>query len=104
MGEHLRTKDTFIVKIFPIQKAWVSETDLLVKLKGKHVVKLIDADMDQKYDLYFTVTVNYGESLEREIQRLRPLRDDAQSQRELFKNICEAVRFIHSKNIVVSCF
>src|SRR5436190_413561 len=49
MGEHLRTKDTFIVKIFPIQKAWVSETDLLVKLKGKHVVKLIDADMDQKY-------------------------------------------------------
>ncbi|CAG8599901.1 8159_t:CDS:2 [Paraglomus occultum] len=107
IGEHLRTKDTFIVKVFPLQRAWVNETDLLVKLKGKQVVKLIDADTDQKYDLYdqkydlyFTVMVNYGENLEKELDRLRLLREDAQSQRELFKNICEAVRFVHSKNIV----
>ncbi|CAG8638593.1 10283_t:CDS:2 [Paraglomus brasilianum] len=100
VGEHLRTKDTFIIKIFPVQKAWVDETDLLVKLKGKHVVRLIDADTEQKNDFYFTVTVNYGENLEKELLRLKSLRDDAQSQRELFKNICQAVRFIHSKEIV----
>ncbi|CAG8581887.1 11720_t:CDS:2 [Paraglomus brasilianum] len=99
LGEHLRTKDTFVVKIFSVQKAWIDETDLLVKLKGKHVVKLADADTDKKYDLYFTVTVNYGENLEKELQRLRSLRD-TQSQRELFKNICQAVQFIHSEEIV----
>ncbi|RIA93941.1 hypothetical protein C1645_803755 [Glomus cerebriforme] len=94
-GHHILSMLNVIIKEFGSQVSWEYETTYLKELKSRHVVKWVDMESDPSTGEYYSITEYYGRTLQ-----LEACKFNVGKIRQVFKNICTAVSWIHSKDVV----
>ncbi|RGB42694.1 hypothetical protein C1646_682556 [Rhizophagus diaphanus] len=94
-GHHIFTKQDVIIKEFSSQLSYESETAYLKDLSSRHIVKWVDMESDPSTGEFYSITEYYGRALQLEARKF-----NVGKIKQVFKNICTAVNWIHSNDVV----
>jgi hypothetical protein len=96
-GHHIFTKQDVIIKEFASQLSYEAETAYLKDLSSRYIVKWVDMESDPSTGEFYSITEYYGRALQ-----LEACKFSVGKIKQVFKNICTAVNWIHSRDVVVS--
>ncbi|CAI2166772.1 13710_t:CDS:2 [Funneliformis geosporum] len=95
-GNHILSGLNVIIKEFNSKISWEIETQYLKELASKHLVRWVDKSSNESTREYLSITEYYGRALQLEARKF----NNESSRRQIFKSICVAIEWIHSKDVV----